>query len=212
MKIESLPEYAKKYKVKGYDVKKVGNEYYQYKVEHHRVKDKKYPVTKFVYIGKIDKNKGLIKAGNNFNQSVECYLEFGLSNYLFKYYKRAIQRSLFNCSGEIGMSLIKLGIIQYIFNNVSKVTLRSSYLTFKECDVLYDFYISNEQNKVKVLKVSNKISSCLKLVFIDDEERDIILNSLRNMNAYITSDKEKINKVVSNDAKAIFERLEVKYE
>jgi len=212
MKINDLPDYAKKYKVKGYDVKKVGNEYYQYKVEHHRQKDKKYPVTRFVYIGKIDKDKGLILANSSDYEAVDCYLEFGLSNYLFKYYKRALQRSLFNCSGDYGINLIKLGIIQYIFNDVSKVTLSSSYLTFKECDSLFSFYNDNEQNKIKVLKVANKISSCLNSIFIDEEERSTIINSLRNMNACISKDKERINKVVPLNAKVIFERLGVNYE
>ena len=62
MKLIDLPDYAKKYKTKGYDVKKINNEFYLYKVDHKRVDDKPYPVTSLTYIGKIDKNLGLIKA------------------------------------------------------------------------------------------------------------------------------------------------------
>ena len=57
MKLIDLPDYAKKYKTKGYDVKKINNEFYLYKVDHKRVDDKPYPVTSLTYIGKIDKNK-----------------------------------------------------------------------------------------------------------------------------------------------------------
>lgn len=83
MRSENLPEYAKKFKVKGYDVKKVGNKYYQYKVEHHREKGKKYPITKFIYIGLIDEKKGLIRAHTQKEEEIEKYLEYGLSNYIF---------------------------------------------------------------------------------------------------------------------------------
>ena len=57
MKLIDLPDYAKKYKTKGYDVKKINNEFYLYKVDHKRVDDKPYPVTSLTYIGKIAKVK-----------------------------------------------------------------------------------------------------------------------------------------------------------
>ena len=47
MKTIDLPDYAKKYKTKGFDVKKGGNEYYQYKVEHYRVPFLGFNTTKF---------------------------------------------------------------------------------------------------------------------------------------------------------------------
>ena len=212
MKIDDLPDYAKKYKTKGYDVRKVGNEYYQYKVEHHREKDKKYPITKYIYIGKIDKEKGLILSNSSCSEKVDAVLEYGLSSYLFSYYKRAIQRSLFNISGEYATKVIKLGIINYIFNEVSQASLSSSYLTFNDVDALLSLYESNDRNKIKILKVTNKISSCLECVFKNDNDRKLVVFSLRNMTAAIGDGKEKINKTIPSNIIYIFEKYGAKYE
>lgn len=211
MKIEDLPDYAKKYKIKGYDVKKVGNEFYQYKVEHFRVENKKYPVTRFIYIGKIDKDKGLIKS-NQENDNVIAYLEYGLSNYIFKNYKRALQRSLFNISGDNATSLIKLGIIKFIYNDVNLNSLSYSYLTYFEASELWNTYNLNEHNKVRVNKISNKTKDLLSTVFYNDEDKQIIIASLQNMNAIIYEDKKRINTIFPDNVKKIFDKYNIKYE
>lgn len=211
MKIDDLPDYAKKYKIKGYDVKKVGNEYYQYKVEHFRVESKKYPVTKFVYIGKIDKEKGLIKS-NQEKDNIIAYLEYGLSNYIFKNYKRALQRSLFNISGDIATSLIKLGIIKFIYNDINLSGLYYSYLTYFEALELWNIYTSNERNKVRVNKISTKIKDLLSVVFYNDEDRQTLIASLQNMNAIIYENKKRINTILPNNIKQIFNKYNIKYE
>lgn len=211
MKIEDLPDYAKKYKVKGYDVKKVGNEFYQYKVEHFRVENKKYPVTRFIYIGKIDKDKGLIKS-NQENDNVIAYLEYGLSNYIFKNYKRALQRSLFNISGDNATSLIKLGIIKFIYNDVNLNSLHYSYLTYFEASELWNTYNLNEHNKVRVNKISNKTKDLLSTVFYNDEDKQILIASLQNMNAIIYEDKKRINTIFPDNVKKIFDKYNIKYE
>lgn len=212
MKIDDLPDYAKKYKAKGYDVKKVGNEYYQYKVEHHREKDRKYPITKFVYIGKIDRDKGLILSNSSTDENIDFVLEYGLSNYIFSNYRRAIQRSLFNLAGEFAVDLIRLGIVNFIFDEVSEASLASSYLTYRDVDPLMGLYSSNEQCKIKVTKVTNKISACLKSVFSNAGERSLVIFSLRNMSASIVGGREKISKTIPSNIKAIFENHGVKHE
>lgn len=211
MKLEDLPDFTKKYKIKGYDVKKIGNEYYQYKIEHYRTPDKSYPVTKSIYIGKIDKEKGLIKANSN-SEDVVVYLEYGLSNYIFKNYKRALQRSLFNISGEHAINLIKLGIINFIYNEVSLSTLRYSYLTYFEADDLLEFYNSNNQNQIRTTKIENKIDELLSKVFLNDEDRKALIISLKNMNAIIYDNDKKVNEIYPNNVKSIFKKYKVKYE
>ncbi len=211
MKIEDLPDYTKKYKVKGYDVKKVGNEYYQYKVEHFRVENKKHPVTRFIYIGKIDKEKGLIKS-NQEKDNVIAYLEYGLSNYIFKNYKRALQRSLFNISGDVGTSLIKLGIVKFIYNDINLSSLYYSYLTYFEALELWNVYTSNERNKVRVNKISTKIKDLLSIVFYNDEDKQTLIASLRNMNAIIYENEKRINTILPNNVKQIFNKYNIKYE
>ncbi len=211
MKIESLPDYAKKYKVRGYDVKKVGNEYYQYKVEHYRVENKNYPVARFIYIGKIDKVKGLIKS-NQEKDDVIAYLEYGLSNYIFNNYKRTLQRSLFNISGEHATNLIKLGIIKYIYKDINLNTLKYSYLTYFDSSSLWSFYDLNKHNQIRVNKISSKIEDLLSSVFYDDLDRKDLLTSLKNMNAIIYEKDKKINTIYSNNVKSIFEKYKIRYE
>lgn len=211
MKLKDLPEFTKKYKIKGYDVKKVGNEYYQYKIEHYRTPDKSYPVAKSIYIGKIDKEKGLIKANSDYEEVV-TYLEYGLSNYIFKNYKRALQRSLFNMSGEPAIKLIKIGIIKFIYNEVSSSTLRYSHLTYFEADELLEFYNSNNQNQIRTNKIENKIDELLSKVFSNIEDKKTLIINLKNMNAIIYDNSKKINTIYPNNVKTIFKKYKVKYE
>lgn len=210
MKKIDLPEYAQKFKVKGYDVKKVGNTYYQYKVDHYRVEGKSYPLSKLTYIGKIDEKKGLIKAYTQ-KDDVVTYLEYGLSNFLFKY-KRILQRVLFNLTGEYADKIIRLGIIYFIFNEISLNSLKASYLTYYEADELFKYYCSYDRNKNRVKALCNKITEILKETFEDKNDLDNVLFSLRNMNVIITDKNEKINSNISLAVKEIFDKYGVKYE
>ena len=211
MKKTDLPEYAQRFKIKGYDVKKVGNVYYQYKVDHYRTPDKKYPITKLTYIGKIDEKKGLVKTHSETDEVI-AYLEYGLSNYLFTKYKRTLQRSLFNTNGKYAEDLIKLGIINYIFNNVNLNTLKSSYLTYNDVEELLEKYNSSSRIKSRIDTLKNKINEILNSLFTDKSDLEIILYSLKNMNAVITKSSKRINIIISTDIKKIFIKYGVEYE
>lgn len=211
MKLIDLPDYAKKYKIKGYDVKKINNEFYLYKVSHKRVADKPYPVTSLSYIGKIDRNLGLVKAFTQ-RHDVDDYLEYGLSSYIFRSYKRAIQRTLFNMSGDFATNIIRLGIVLFVFGDVTLESLSSSYLTYKDASLLLDFYQSNGRYSGMVSRVRAKIGELLKTVFYDDDDRKCLIFSLRNMTACITDKGEKIDSIPSLKARQIFEKYGVKYE
>lgn len=211
MKLIDLPDYAKKYKIKGYDVKKINNEFYLYKVSHKRVADKPYPVTSLSYIGKIDRNLGLVKAFTQ-RHDVDDYLEYGLSSYIFRNYKRAIQRTLFNMSGDFATNIIRLGIVLFVFGDVSLESLSSSYLTYKDASLLLDFYQSNGRYSGRVSRVRAKIGELLKTVFYDDDDRKCLIFSLRNMTACITDKGEKIDSIPSLKARQIFDKYGVKYE
>lgn len=211
MKLIDLPDYARKYKTKGYDVKKINNEFYLYKVSHKRVADKPYPVTSLSYIGKIDRNLGLVKAFTQ-RHDVNDYLEYGLSSYIFRNYKRAIQRTLFNMSGDFATNIIRLGIVLFVFGDVSLESLSSSYLTYKDASLLLDFYQSNGRYSGRVSRVRAKIGELLKTVFYDDDDRKCLIFSLRNMTACITDKGEKIDSIPSQKARQIFDKYGVKYE
>ncbi len=210
MKITDLPEFARKYKVTGYDVKKVGNEYYQYRMEHFRVPGKKYPVTKAIYIGRIDSEKGLIRSQAVKEEHVIAYLEFGLSDYLFRKYKRSLERTLFNTSGSIASDLVMMGITEFIFGRIGQEELDSSYLTHSDSKRLLSLYESNPKIGDRVTKLRKKICDMLESVFHEDM-RAIVLG-LRNMNATITDSGERIDRILPNQIKAIFQKRGTAYE
>lgn len=49
----NYPDWVEKYKKEGTSVKKIGENYYLYKVTSERVAGKKYPVSRQTYIGKV---------------------------------------------------------------------------------------------------------------------------------------------------------------
>lgn len=212
MKLIDLPEYVKKYKVKGFDVIKRGNEYYQYKIEHYRVKNKSYPLTKYIYIGKIDKEKGIIKSNSINEDNLITYLEYGLSNFIFLKFRRSICRSLFNTTAEFAKNITKLAIISYIFSIVNMTSLKLSFLTYNEAEYLYDFYLANKNNEVKINKIINKINDLFSTIFVDKDDMFYVIYTLRNMNATITKNNEIKNDIIPSKLKEIFIKYGVKYE
>ena len=54
MKKELLPDFAKPYKTKGFDVRLVRGCYQLFKISSKRVEGKSYPVLTQIYIGTID--------------------------------------------------------------------------------------------------------------------------------------------------------------
>ena len=80
MKLEKLPDFAKPFKKKGFDISKSGNRYQLFQVSSKRVEGKQYPVATRTYIGTIDPVKGLIpKKVDPQKQSSEEFVEYGLS-------------------------------------------------------------------------------------------------------------------------------------
>ena len=61
MKKELLPDFAKPYKTKGFDVRLVRGCYQLFKISSKRVEGKSYPVLTQIYIGTIDPVKGLVE-------------------------------------------------------------------------------------------------------------------------------------------------------
>ena len=58
MKLDLLPDFAKPFKTKGFDVRLVRGSYQLFKVSSKRVEGKKYPVLEQSYIGTIDLVRG----------------------------------------------------------------------------------------------------------------------------------------------------------
>ena len=55
-----------------------------------------------------------------------------------------------NVTGEYADKIIRLGIIYFIFNEISLTSLKASYLTYYEEDELFKYYCSYDRNKNRV--------------------------------------------------------------
>lgn len=213
MRIDLLPDFAKPFKTKGYDVRKKDNQYYLYKITSKNVEGKKYPVLISEYIGKIDKEKGLIKAEISFTDSdVLSYVEYGLSNFIYSKYKRLLGRSLFNVNGFHCDNIIKLGIVLYLYNEISLFTLKSSFISYDNANELLEYYENNEVIKKRANIISKKINSILLETFKTNAIKKQIEISLKNMIAIITTKGNKLYTALPKDVKQIFIECGVKYD
>lgn len=210
MKIADLPEYAKKYKKKGFDVKKKDNTYYLYEITHIKKPNKKYLTTKYVYVGKITESGDLIKAHAE-SDKPQRYLEYGLSSYIYSFHRRTLQRSLFNITGETADTLIMLGIIQYVFGIISEEIISSSYLTYAQATHLFNFYNSSKLNHRQVTTISNRIETLLEEKIPSKEKREVFIVSLRSMPAiYFNEKKIKLYSVYSSFSEEIAREFKFK--
>lgn len=170
MKLIDLPDYAKKYKTKGFDVRLVGENYALYKITSRRVPDKTYPVLIQEYIGIIDKEKGLLKKKTS---SVDTsYLEYGLSHMILSNFKIILMRTISVMKEDYALPYIKLAIINYINNSMSDVSIKTSFISKNCFDELVS--IRDNGNQIRLKKIINKIDSEMKLKF-DKDLNDVII-------------------------------------
>ena len=175
MKYEDLPEFAKPYKKKGYDVRKQKDNYFLYKISSHRVPGMKYPKLEQEYIG-IIKQDGTLLEKKKYAPANPRYLEFGLSSFLYGTYKRRLVRSLFNCSGKFGECLAILAIVKYIFGTISETAIDSCFLSYsRKEEVLSTIPMFSEEMQQKLLE---KIEDLQRQTLGDDRESFEIIMKL----------------------------------
>ena len=193
MKFDLLPDFAKPYKKKGYDIRFVNNKYQLFKLSSKRIEGKKYPVLIQEYIGTIDSEKGLILKKPTLSNDL---VEFGLSHFIISTFKRSLVRSLFNGSND-SIGLIYLAIINYMYNHYDERFINLSYLSnFKD---KYELFL-NLDNEYKIKRLTDKIDFLFKDLIKNDEDRDYLVESLKNikvskinLNPSITYSSELVN-------------------
>ena len=155
MKLEDLPDYAKPYKKKGYDVRKQGKAYFLYKISSKRVPGKKYPVLEQEYIGVIDERGSLINKKEYPSKKRIEYIEWGLSSFIYKIHKGALQRAIFN---GVNSELVMLAVIQYVFGSISEVAINSCYIARDKKEELKKLasVVSDERLKRLVKKIAEE--------------------------------------------------------
>lgn len=186
MRIDLLPDFAKPYKTKGYDVRLVRGSYQLFKVTSKRVEGKKYPVLEQSYVGTIDPDKGLLPKKLSPSES-PTLVEYGLSTFIFKYLKRKVQRSMFNhsCSEQ---SFI-LGVILFIYGHTQERFIRLSYLS-KSFTKTPE--VTSDAAKSRIKKIASLIKTCFEELIPDDADRDYLIVLLRELKVDINAPKASV--------------------
>ncbi|WP_406029901.1 hypothetical protein [Succinivibrio sp.] len=185
MKIDLLPDFAKPYKTKGFDVRLVRGSYQLFKVTSKRVEGKKYPVLEQTYIGTIDPDKGLLP--KKVSSLAPTLVEYGLSAFILKNFKRKIQRSMFNhsCSEQ---SFI-LGVILFMYGHIQDRFIRLSYLS-KDFTKTPDVAGPAAINRIK--KIALLITSCFDEAIPDKADQDYAKELLRELKVDINTPKPSV--------------------
>lgn len=204
MRKELLPDFAKPYKTKGFDVRLVRGCYQLFKISSKRVPDKSYPVLIQSYIGTITPDQGLITKKLTVDEA-SLLVEYGLSHFIITHYKRELQRSLFNNSGSI--QTIYMGIVKFMYGHTEQRFIALTYLKtlIKPCPEL-----EGEGAVKRIEKISNKIASLLRRDIPDAADRDYLIAALKDIKADTSFTRTSVT--YSDDIKAIFNKYGVKFE
>lgn len=198
MKLDNLPDYAKPYKTKGYDVRVKNGTYILFKISSHREEGKSYPVLEQEYIGIINEDGSLRRKTEKIAQS-GIYQEYGLSHFLYYQYARHLKRSLFNISGEYAECIVKLAILYYVFGSLSERVRKYSRQASRLDPVLVEKMKDSQMNKI--LRLSKKMEEEQILRFGDD------LNELESMLRLLVMDKfSQLEPVYSDDILQIMQK------
>lgn len=170
--INKYPDWVEKYRGKGKTIRKTAYGYGLYKCTSVYDKEKGYPRSIQEFLGIIDEEKGFIPKVKK-NSSPE-YIEYGLSRFIMLNFKREIYRCAYGSKGND--PLIKLGVIDFIFDTYSKELIKHSYLTYLDDDV---FTYIDSVNPKRVKTISKKIDELFKSKITNDIDRLNLINILR---------------------------------
>lgn len=204
MEKKMIPQWALKYKTKGFTVRPNGNGYALYKVSSYREKGCSYPKIKQEYIASIDEQLGLIpKKSIRYDNSLP--LEYGLSNFILINFKRTLVRSLFNRDSFCD-EIVLLGIVYFMFGNIDESSIKLSYVS-KLNENMID--VSKKISIKRIEKISNKIASEFKSKINDPIKYSYFINALKliTVPSYFTGKLQ-----YPNGIKLLCEEYQLKYE
>lgn len=207
MKISEMPEWALKYKTKGYTLRQVGNHYALYKATSKYVKGGN-PKTILTFVGMITEEDGLIPKKTKPESSI-VYIEYGLSHFIYTFFKRTLQRSIFNSTGDNDL-LIRLAIIQYIFGNTYLSSISCSFIS-KDIEEKM-VALSKTISASRIINLSKKIDKELQNLIVDEEERCTLINLLRLVVVNKESSANELQIYYSDEIIKILKKYEVHYE
>ena len=166
------PEWAEKYRTKGRTIRKVRDGYGLYECTSRYEKGQKYPQSVQKYLGMITEDKGFIPKRQSVS-SKRQYVEYGLSHFIIKNFKRDLVRSLNSGSEE----MVILGIVFYMFGALSETFIRSTYLTHGMEDKLIGRFNGGVAAQ-RLSRVRNKINKLLEERIPDEADRNTLVKLL----------------------------------
>lgn len=173
MKIKDMPDWALKYKKKGYTLHQVGDHFGLYRATSKYVRGGN-PKTVLTFVGMITEKDGLIPKKVK-PDTTTVFVEYGLSNFIYKHFKRTLQRSLYNSGNNDEM--IRLAIIHFVFGGLSPVLISNTYLSNTIEDKLID--LSSKLNRDRIVRLSGKISKEFATLISDEEDRIALIALLK---------------------------------
>ena len=166
MKIDDIPDYAKPYKKKGYDIRYRSGKYVLYKISSKRVEGYKYPKLIQEYIGIINEDGTLESKKEKINEKQE-YLEYGLSNFIYTRFYRDLVRSMFAGAGDLANAYVYIAITSYITGSISDLAINSIYGTSKYKDDIAKVKSIASSGK-RIVNLVKRIDNNMKTLFGDD--------------------------------------------
>ena len=170
MKYEDLPEFARPYKKKGYDVRKRKDTFFLYRITSRRVEGKKNPQLVQEYIGIINPDGTLLEKKRRPSREKDAqeriYLEYGLSSFIYRQFRRELRRSLFNSGGKIGESIVVAATVKYVLGTVSETAFGSCWLSAaRKEEVMATAGLLSEE---RLDRLVNKIRTLMERMFGPD--------------------------------------------
>ena len=206
MKISEMPNWVLKYKGKNKSIKYLGNDRYGlYEVTSKYDKDLGYSKSKQTFLGVISKESGLVLKKRKINDEAD-YLEYGLSHFVYTNFKRNIQRSLHTTSSIQTDLLIKLVIVNYVFNDTSDASISMCYLCINDIDELIEY--RDSITNARIIRASNKINTILKEKVSDVADYNALINYLRLI---VVRKGEDIHIHINDNLKGLLDKYGYKF-
>lgn len=206
MKISEMPSWVLKYKGKNKSIKYLGNDRYGlYEVTSKYDKELGYSRSKQTFLGVITSESGLVLKKRKINDEAD-YLEYGLSHFVYINFKRDIQRSLHSTDSVQTDLLIKLVIVNYVFNDTSDASISMCYLCINDIDELIEY--RDKITNARINQASNKINTLLKGKVSDITDYNALINYLRLI---VVRKDEDIHIHINDNLKGLLDKYGYKF-
>ena len=196
------PEWVEKYRTKGCTIRKVRNGYGLYRCTSVFDPNLPYPKSKQEYLGMVTERDGFIPKKTTADHPF--YIEYGLSHMIWNNFKRNLMRSSFNGTE----SVIRLGVVKYIFSDVNETLI---YLTFisdgNEQEMIRSLSTTSAQ---RIENIRRKIDELMSQRIRNPQERSVLEALLRTC-VMDSKNRRAQTPALPEEARLLLERYGLRY-